>query len=448
MRLIILLLILSLFVGLAPAKVPQVINYQGKVTDPSGDPIADGTYGMGFSMYDDSTGGNMLWSESHPSVQVTGGLFNVLLGSDFPITPEILNESDIFLNIKVDVENIAPRTRIVASPYAIRAHTADSLGEETYLDETGDTLTGHLYFFGGNTAGGHIDVGNGYSNLELATDAATKAHIYGQLFGEIVLYDGDGTPTVDLNAHNSSGGELELYDGGGLLEIELYAGASTNDLMVNLPEDAINADEILNEPGIASNSKIDFVTITSVMGTEIDTVAITTPTDGYILVLAKAHASTSGTTEKCRARVQIDETSGGGLNYPYFNNFGFSEHAGTGYNYWPLFVQRIYAKPAGTYTFRLEGVLFAGNGAGAEVRVGNTIMSAIFIPSSYGEVNTIVKSSEVSPFDEATVVDNPSSETLYKVDLRELEIKAKQKRIEALEAELELQKARENESRR
>jgi len=38
--------------GLAFAEIPQVISYQGKVTDASGNPIADGTYTMRFVIYD------------------------------------------------------------------------------------------------------------------------------------------------------------------------------------------------------------------------------------------------------------------------------------------------------------------------------------------------------------------------------------------------------------
>jgi hypothetical protein len=68
----------------AAADVPMLLNYQGRLTDPSGNP-KNGTFTMQFAVYDAETGGNQLpsgtpWSETQ-SVTVTNGVFNVLLGS-------------------------------------------------------------------------------------------------------------------------------------------------------------------------------------------------------------------------------------------------------------------------------------------------------------------------------------------------------------------------------
>jgi len=68
----------------ANADVPQLLNYQGRLTDPSGNP-KNGTFTMEFAVYHAETGGNQLppgtpWSETQ-NVTVTDGVFNVLLGS-------------------------------------------------------------------------------------------------------------------------------------------------------------------------------------------------------------------------------------------------------------------------------------------------------------------------------------------------------------------------------
>ncbi len=68
----------------AAADAPNLLNYQGRLTDPSGNP-KNGTFTMQFAVYDAETGGNQLpsgtpWSETQ-SVTVTNGVFNVLLGS-------------------------------------------------------------------------------------------------------------------------------------------------------------------------------------------------------------------------------------------------------------------------------------------------------------------------------------------------------------------------------
>ncbi len=49
------------------ADVPNQFNYQGTLTDTSGNPIT-GTESMTFSLYADSTGGTSLWSETQATV--------------------------------------------------------------------------------------------------------------------------------------------------------------------------------------------------------------------------------------------------------------------------------------------------------------------------------------------------------------------------------------------
>ncbi|MBN1423469.1 hypothetical protein JXA88_02830, partial [Candidatus Fermentibacteria bacterium] len=69
-----------LLCGISLAEIPQVISYQGKVTDASGNPVADGPYTMQFRIYDAATGGTLLWNSNNQTVAVSGGIFSVLLG--------------------------------------------------------------------------------------------------------------------------------------------------------------------------------------------------------------------------------------------------------------------------------------------------------------------------------------------------------------------------------
>src|SRR5689334_1383646 len=65
------------------------INYQGKLADSSDNPVADGTYETEFKIYTQSVGGSPLWTETRSGgneVQVTNGLFSVMLGSVTPLT--------------------------------------------------------------------------------------------------------------------------------------------------------------------------------------------------------------------------------------------------------------------------------------------------------------------------------------------------------------------------
>ena len=76
-------LLVVLCVSAGYAAIPETINYQGYLTDSDGVPL-DGPVAMVFSLYDVSTGGTALWSESQ-NVSVNNGIYSVILGTGTPI---------------------------------------------------------------------------------------------------------------------------------------------------------------------------------------------------------------------------------------------------------------------------------------------------------------------------------------------------------------------------
>ena len=115
----------------ALADAPMLLNYQGRLTDPSGSP-KNGTFSVQFCVYDALSGGNQVppgtpWCETQ-SVLVTNGVFNVLLGSVTALPVDLFTggPSDAsgplrFLQVAVDGETLTPRQRIVSAAYAINA---------------------------------------------------------------------------------------------------------------------------------------------------------------------------------------------------------------------------------------------------------------------------------------------------------------------------------------
>jgi hypothetical protein len=113
------------------ADVPQLLNYQGNLSDPSGIP-KNGTFSMQFTFYDAEAGGNQLpsgtpWSETQ-NVTVTNGVFNVLLGSVTALPEELFagGPSDLagplrYLQVSVSGENLVPRQRVGSAAYSIHA---------------------------------------------------------------------------------------------------------------------------------------------------------------------------------------------------------------------------------------------------------------------------------------------------------------------------------------
>lgn len=80
---------------------------------------------MQFSIWDALVGGGLLWQETQ-SVQVTGGLFNTMLGQVTPIPPTVFaGSAERYLEVRVSGESLTPRQRIAATPFANVAGTAD-----------------------------------------------------------------------------------------------------------------------------------------------------------------------------------------------------------------------------------------------------------------------------------------------------------------------------------
>ena len=138
---------LALLMGGAPAlaQSPRLIPFQGRVTDGAGQPL-QGVYRVTFVIYDEATGGEALFTESHADVSVIAGQINVLLGSlvslDDPNGDQ--NTADAvsfdgaqrprFLGVKVGADTnqeMVPRHQLVPSFHARTADTTVPGGVDT-----------------------------------------------------------------------------------------------------------------------------------------------------------------------------------------------------------------------------------------------------------------------------------------------------------------------------
>lgn len=119
----------------AHADILEQINYQGKLTDATGIPVANGSYDAVFKIYDASSGGTLLWTGTHTTANsnpltVTGGIFSTLLGSGTGNTLNIDFSTDTYylgVTIGADAE-MTPRKRIGAVPQAFNAKNLKSNG--------------------------------------------------------------------------------------------------------------------------------------------------------------------------------------------------------------------------------------------------------------------------------------------------------------------------------
>lgn len=170
-RLIGIVAVLTILSGLgvfdgARAQAPATITYQGRLTDPSGAPIAAAS-SVVFSIYAGSSGGSALWTETIAVDPDAEGIFATVLGATTPLNATVFSGAERFLGIKVGTDaEMTPRQRINAVPYAISAGAAPTGGGGTVTSvATGAGLTG-----GPITTTGTISVANGAVTSTMITD--------------------------------------------------------------------------------------------------------------------------------------------------------------------------------------------------------------------------------------------------------------------------------------
>jgi hypothetical protein len=119
---------------------PGKISYQGFLTDNNGVPLGN-TAPLNrtviFRIFDAESGGTVRWAEQQ-TVTIDKGHFSVLLGegsqtggdpfsADLTATFQGVDASDRYVEITVDGTVIRPRLRLLASPYAFLARSANQL---------------------------------------------------------------------------------------------------------------------------------------------------------------------------------------------------------------------------------------------------------------------------------------------------------------------------------
>lgn len=119
------------------AGVPQLLSYQGRLTDTSGNPLGGtgAVYCFRYSIYDAAAGGNKMWPAGTPTTAtttVTDGIFADTVGRMDTLTYDFVSTSTLFLNVEVNTttstcggtwEALTPRQQIVASGFALTSQS-------------------------------------------------------------------------------------------------------------------------------------------------------------------------------------------------------------------------------------------------------------------------------------------------------------------------------------
>jgi len=105
------------------ADVPRALNFQGRLSGYNDEAVQ-----LQVKFYDAQNDGAELFSEIHAGVQLSEGVFSIRIGSIIGGIPDgALDAPQVWLELAVDGEQPLPRTRLMSSPYAIKANSADQI---------------------------------------------------------------------------------------------------------------------------------------------------------------------------------------------------------------------------------------------------------------------------------------------------------------------------------
>lgn len=220
--------------------VPTLMNFQGRLTDSSGNIKPNGTYNMKLRLFTVSSAGTSVWSEDRlvsatQGVTVTNGLFTVQLGSISPLSASLFASGPLYLEVELPTPATAtsssptwtegpmtPRNQLATSAYAYNAETLDGLDSSAFGQlSASNTFTGTQSFTGatfsisGAANSAKFNVG---SIFNVDTSASTVSIGASDTTGTVLVLDtktGAGDPSGVAGAmyYNSSAGKFRCYEG-------------------------------------------------------------------------------------------------------------------------------------------------------------------------------------------------------------------------------------------
>jgi hypothetical protein len=214
-------------IATAAQSVPYKINFQGRLTDNSGNALSDGLYNVKFRLWTALTAGSNSWEEDRVitgadnRIQVTNGLFNIQFGDLTALSPTLFSNGTYPLYLEVELPTPAtatcstnacavftegamtPRQPLASTPYAFSADTLDGLDSSAF---------------------GQLGVSNTFTGANTFTPASGVG---------ITVRAASATHSLDVK--DSSGITQAFFDAAGILNVAqtIQATVATVDLGTN-----------------------------------------------------------------------------------------------------------------------------------------------------------------------------------------------------------------------
>lgn len=211
---------LFLAVNANPQSVPALVNYQGRLTDQTGNPLSAGAYTLQFNLWDSPTLTNppdLIWNQQHTNITLqANGTFNVILSG----LDSAFGTSTRFLGVTVTMSNgvpipspseILPRQQLLTVPYAFNAAAAGTAVTANTANSLAPTAAQSLCPPGSVMAFAGANVPAGWL---LCNGAAVSRTTYRDLFSAIGTAWGNGVGSSSFNLPDMRGAFLRGVDGG------------------------------------------------------------------------------------------------------------------------------------------------------------------------------------------------------------------------------------------
>lgn len=352
------LLLVAILSAPVQAAINPQINFQGKLTNPDGTNVTDGTYSIRFRIYNHASNdaasacaaNSCLWEETQGSVSVTSGIFGVTLGSSTALPGSVdFNVSGLYLGVKVGADaEMTPRITFTAAPYAFNSDKVGGIASSGFV-QLGQSASAQVdnsnnasMFVNKNTGTGNIlQLQKTASDVFVISNAgnitATGTYNTNTFSSSALQFGAAGTATVQsaasqaltLTGHANSTWSTDA----GTVTVQGFAGTTLNSAArgtasTNSGAVAIASGNATGTTSTAGNVTIDVGTSTTGQGAiqigtaaRAQTITVGNATAGTTLALTAANGISLNNSVSVAAGQNITFTAGAG---------GFNQSSSTG----------------------------------------------------------------------------------------------------------------------
>jgi len=336
------LLILAFVPAIGGAGVPNLLNYQGRLTDSLGYVVPDGNYSVTFRIYDDSLGSTALWTEGQ-LLTVKDGLFAVILGSVVSFNVTTFSDSVRWLGIQVGLDQeISPREKLVSVPFAKEAEHADISESSIYSD----------------TANHAFSISDGIVTTDKLTENAVTSE---KIEDGTIQFD-------DIGQNSADSGQVVKWDGANWMagEDREYSFVSPG---IAYKDSAVNGYGVAVYP--PDPWWIGWPTV--------DSISISVPAEGYVQFKAWVNVGSAMGLRQCRLGYTLNNSAD--PSYSEYAEYDTGNSSDKLPNRFVIqFEKFLHTDSASTITAYFKATGYLGN-----FIVDKYKLTAIFYPVNYGE---------------------------------------------------------------